>query len=50
MIPSNRLKKWMKDFYHYSSDQNNKDSKLTDEFVELKEIIREVRKLERSKK
>lgn len=47
MKTSNKLKKWMDDFYHYSSDPNNNDSKLTDEFKELREIIKEIRELER---
>ena len=46
MITSNKLKQWMKDFYGYSSDSDNKHSKLLDEFKELREIIKEIRKLE----
>jgi len=48
MLTSNKLKNWMKHFYHYSSDQDNKDSKLQDEFKELREIIKEIKLLEKN--
>jgi len=47
MKTSNKLKNWMKHFYHYSSDKDNKFSKLQDEFKELREIIKEIKMLER---
>ena len=47
MKTSNKLKQWMNNFYHYSSDKDNKESKLTEEFKELREIIKEIRKLEK---
>ena len=49
MKTSNKLKNWMNEFYNYSSDEDNKDSKLLDEFRELKKIIKEIRLLERKK-
>ena len=47
---SNKLKKWMDIFYHYSSDISYKESKLTNEFIELREIIKEIKELEEIKK
>lgn len=42
-----KLENWMNHFYNWSSDEDNEDSKLTQEFVELKGIINEVKELER---
>ena len=47
---SDKLNKQMDIFYHYSSDKDNKESKLTDEFIELREIIKEIKELEELKK
>ena len=47
MKTSNKLKQWMNHFYSYSSDIDNKNAKLFDDFVELREIIKEIRKLEK---
>ena len=34
-------------FYAYSSDEDNKESKLTEEFEELRKIIEEIKLLEK---
>jgi len=47
MKTSNKLKLWMRCFYHYSSDIDNEESTLTNEFKELREIVKEIRKLEK---
>lgn len=43
---SKKLQEWMDGFYAYSSDIGNKDSDLLPEFKELREIIKEIKRLE----
>lgn len=47
MITSNKLKQWIKLFYGYSADKWNLESKYQEEFKELREILKEIRKLEK---
>ena len=50
MKTSNKLRQWMKDFYGWSSDQDNPETRIGDEFKELRIIIKEIRQLEMDKK
>jgi len=46
MKTSNKLKQWMRDFYGWSSDQDNPETKIGGELKELIKIIKEIRQLE----
>ena len=46
MKTSEKLQYWMKHFYTYSSEEDNKQSKLLDESIELRKIIKEIKVLE----
>ena len=47
MKTSNKLIRWMKDWYHFSSDKNNPDSNYSEEFRELRCIVDEIKVLEK---